>query len=134
MQYINPNIVAHLGLILIVFNMLVLSAAFMVWMERKVCAYIQDRVGPNRVGYEEGFIFGGGSTIIAPDGRELAVADLLEPDELTAELDAAALRRARVANPAHGIERHEIRIEALERAGRPAVPASAPGAREEARP
>src|SRR5215210_513012 len=30
MQYINPNIVAHLGLIFVVFNMLVLSAAFMV--------------------------------------------------------------------------------------------------------
>jgi predicted amidohydrolase len=89
----------------------------------------------NRVGYEEGFVFGGGSAIIAPDGRELLVADPLEPEELTAVLDAAELRHARIANPAHGIERHEMLIDALERAGhRGAAPARMPGQREEARP
>jgi predicted amidohydrolase len=104
-----------------------------------LCAYARFYavwvVYSNRVGYEEGFVFGGGSAIIAPDGREIAVADPLEPDELTAELDAGALRRARVANPAHGIERHGLLIEALERASRTGSrTTSTPGAREEARP
>src|SRR5205085_4593525 len=51
-DFINPTIVARLVLMFIIFNVLVLASAFMVWLERKVCAYIQDRSGPNRVGYE----------------------------------------------------------------------------------
>ena len=70
----------------------------------------------SRVGYEEGFVFGGASAVFAPDGSVVAAADFLEPAELTVLLDAAALRRARVANPAHAIERHELLIAALGRA------------------
>jgi NADH-quinone oxidoreductase subunit H len=43
-------LIVQLALVLVVFTMLLLSAAAMVYAERKVAALIQQREGPNRVG------------------------------------------------------------------------------------
>jgi NADH-quinone oxidoreductase subunit H len=44
-------LIAQLIIILVVFLALIHAAAGMVWVERKVCAYIQQRVGPTRTGW-----------------------------------------------------------------------------------
>lgn len=71
----------------------------------------------DRVGWEEGTIFGGGSAVWAPGGRTVAEAGHLEPEILDATLEASEFRRARLANPAHGIERSELLLDALRRSG-----------------
>lgn len=43
-------VIAQIVIILVAFVMLLNVAAIMVWVERKVCALIQQRPGPNRVG------------------------------------------------------------------------------------
>lgn len=70
----------------------------------------------SRVGYEEGFVFGGASAAWAPDGSPLALAGFVEPEDLTVTLSRGAARAARVANPAHAIERPELLLDALDRA------------------
>ncbi|MBI4534804.1 MAG: acyltransferase [Ignavibacteriae bacterium] len=49
----------------------------------------------NRVGYEDGVNFWGGSNIVGPDGELLVQAKLFEEDLITAEVDANEVRRAR---------------------------------------
>ena len=44
------TVIVQLGLVVAVFGMLLLSSAAMVYAERKVAAFIQQREGPNRVG------------------------------------------------------------------------------------
>ncbi len=45
------GIVANLAKIIILTHTVLILAMYMPWVERKVSAWIQDRVGPNRVGY-----------------------------------------------------------------------------------
>ena len=53
----------------------------------------------NRVGFEDGLNFGGGSLAIDPFGRPIATLPALETGLAVAELDAEILRRARTAYP-----------------------------------
>jgi NADH-quinone oxidoreductase subunit H len=47
---LTPLLIAQVGLTLIVFVALLSSAALMVYVERKVAAFVQQRLGPTRVG------------------------------------------------------------------------------------
>jgi predicted amidohydrolase len=49
----------------------------------------------NRVGYEDGVNFWGGSHIVGPDGEELVKAKLFDEDLVIADIDDHAVRRAR---------------------------------------
>jgi len=69
----------------------------------------------NRVGYEDGACFWGGSEVVTPGGEPLAKARYLEEDLLLAEMDPGCLRRARVANPLLRDERMELTLRELSR-------------------
>lgn len=69
----------------------------------------------NRVGYEEGVAFWGGSQVIGPGGELIAEAPQLEESLLFADLDLRAVRRARLATPLLGEERMDLTLHELER-------------------
>ncbi len=53
----------------------------------------------NRVGFEDGLNFGGGSMVVDPFGREVATLEPLEPGLAVVDLRDEVLRRARTAYP-----------------------------------
>ncbi|MEO8897651.1 MAG: nitrilase-related carbon-nitrogen hydrolase [Candidatus Dormibacter sp.] len=69
----------------------------------------------NRVGFEDGVSFWGGSRVVGPDGR--LVDDPAGGEEclVTHRIDLAAVRRARIANPLLRDERHDINDAETER-------------------
>ncbi|PWH18679.1 MAG: carbon-nitrogen hydrolase [Anaerolineae bacterium] len=69
----------------------------------------------NRVGFEDGLNFFGGSTIFDPDGRMIARAPYNEEALTLCEIDLAQLRRTRVRLPLLRDERPEVLLKALQR-------------------
>ena len=53
----------------------------------------------NRVGFEDGVNFWGGSEYVAPSGESLVRGRLLEEDSVSATIDEGALRRERIFSP-----------------------------------
>lgn len=75
----------------------------------------------NRVGYEDGACFWGGSSLIAPSGEPIATAKYLNEQILVAEIDSAEVRRARMMNPLLRDERLDVTIRELERVRREGI-------------
>jgi len=69
----------------------------------------------NRVGFEDGLCFWGGSAVTGPDGRTIAQAPMLDESLTLAAFDAAELRRQRLITPLARDERLLLTIEELHR-------------------
>jgi len=69
----------------------------------------------NRVGFEDGAAFAGGSFIFDPFGKLVAQAPPFESDWLVADLDLSLIRKARKAWPFRRDDKPEVTLAALER-------------------
>jgi predicted amidohydrolase len=87
----------------------------------------------NRVGVDESFSFWGGSEVISPTGEALLSAPLYDEGLFSVTIDAAEVRRERIALPLLRDERPELQVRELmrivaERAGMAHDSTSEPGA------
>jgi predicted amidohydrolase len=69
----------------------------------------------NRVGFEDGAHFPGGSRVVSPTGEIIAQAKYFEEDFVLVELDLEEVRRARLFTPVLRDERPELTLRALSR-------------------
>jgi len=69
----------------------------------------------NRVGFEDGIAFGGGSSVHDPFGARVAQLEGLDAGELTARIDTRTLHRARVQTPLRRDEKPWLLLRELHR-------------------
>ena len=49
-EFITPQLIASVTVILVIIHLIAVGALYLVLLERKLSAWMQDRCGPNRVG------------------------------------------------------------------------------------
>jgi predicted amidohydrolase len=69
----------------------------------------------NRVGYEDGVNFWGGSEAVGPNGEVIARGSILDEDFVLAEIEEGALRRERIFSPLMRDESISITLRELQR-------------------
>lgn len=55
--WLTAQLIVSVATIVLVIHITLITVAYMIYFERKISAYIQDRIGPNRVGFDFGLPF-----------------------------------------------------------------------------
>ena len=56
-SWLSAQLLVSVVVILIMVHVILITVAYAVYLERKISAYIQDRIGPNRTGFDFGLPF-----------------------------------------------------------------------------
>lgn len=56
-QHLTPQLFVSVHVLIIVVHVILIGVAYSIYLERKISAYIQDRIGPNRAGFDFGLPF-----------------------------------------------------------------------------
>src|SRR3954470_5674573 len=53
-SFLTAQFVVSVVVLVVVVHLILITVAYCIYLERKISAYIQDRIGPNRVGFDFG--------------------------------------------------------------------------------
>ncbi len=55
-DFITPQLIVSLVVIVVVIHIMLGAAAYLILLERKICAWVQDRIGPTRLGPQRSWV------------------------------------------------------------------------------